>query len=112
MTTLLQAFSGAFIVIAFVTLIWPFNAPLAAGAYRIYFTARPLPFEAREFWLRSAMTSLILAVITVAFLFILYLLVEVMELKELQPELVVALLFLYLPTAIACVFWVFALDDM
>jgi hypothetical protein len=112
MSTLFQAFGGAFIVIAFATLIWPLNIPIAAGAYKVYFSAKPLPFEPKEFWIRSTVASLGLGLLTLVSFFILYMLIDVVELKDLQGEIVIALFLLYLPAAVAGVFFIFALEDM
>src|ERR1051326_1629571 len=112
MSSLFQAFAAALVVIAFATLIWPLNVPIAAGAYRVYHQGKPPPFEPQEFWVRSTLTALGLALLTVVFLFVLYLLVDVWELKDVQGPIEVALFLLYLPAGIAFVFWMYAMDDM
>ncbi len=112
MNTLFQAVAAAFMAISFATLIWPLNVPVAAGAYKIYHGGKPPPFEPKEFWVRSALTALGLAVLTAVFLFVLYLLVGEFELKEVQGEIEVSLFVIYLPAGIVYVFWMYALEDM
>src|SRR5947208_724571 len=104
MTSLFQAFAAAFVVIAFVTLIWPLNVPIVAGAYRVYHQGKAPAFEQGEFWVRSTLAALGLAVLTVVFLFIQYILVEGFEFKEVQGPIVVALFMLYLPIGAFYVF--------
>jgi hypothetical protein len=98
------------LVIHGVALLWPVNTLLMALAYKVQNGQAPLGMEAREFWSRSAFAALALAVLSLLLVGAAYLLVGAAELPGGPIHLI--LLLLYLPAAVALVFWLFALDDV
>ena len=97
-------------IISVVTLLWPFNIPLAALAYKVRRGYQPIPLERGSFWWRSTFAALGLGGMSLIMLGLLYALVEGAEFKPEQVQIV--LLMLYLPAAVWFVFWIFALEDM
>lgn len=93
-----------------VTLLWPVNTGLMALAYKVQNGPAPVAYEGNEFWTRSAFASLALAVLSLITAGLAYLLVGGAELPAGPVHLV--LLLIYLPSAVALVFWFFALDDV
>ena len=93
-----------------VALLWPVNTVLMALAFKVQNGPAPLPFEPQEFWTRSAFAALGLAVLSLVLIGAAYLLVGSAELPGGPVHLI--LLLVYLPAAVALVFWLFALDDV
>jgi hypothetical protein len=108
--TLYGFFSWSLAVITVVTLLWPLNVPLLALAYKVRQGGQKIDMEPREFWTRSLAAALGLAVLTLILLGVAYLLVVGAELPAGQIHLV--LFMLYVPAAVAYVFWMYALEDL
>jgi hypothetical protein len=107
---ILAFLAWSLVLIHGVALIWPINTLLMALAFKVQNGPAPVPFEARELWIRSTFAALGLAVLSLAFVGLAYLLVGHWELPGGPVHLV--LLLVYLPAAVAHVFWMFALDDV
>jgi hypothetical protein len=102
--------SWCLVAITVVTLMWPLNVPLAALAYKVRLGYRPIPLERNALWLRATFAALGLCGMTLVLLGLNYALVAGAELKPEQVQIV--LLMLYLPAAVAYLFWIFAMEDM
>jgi hypothetical protein len=99
------------LAIAVVTVIWPLNIPLVALAYKARQGNKPIDMESGEFWLRSSFAALGLTVFTGIAIGLDYLLVVWAEMSAIAGGLRLVLLMLYVPTAAAYLFWMFALED-
>src|SRR5437016_6273467 len=69
-------FWGAMAWIATVAILWPINVPLIALAYKIQNGARPLSIDRDELWYRSLFGAGVLALLTLAFIFVDYAIIE------------------------------------
>ena len=107
---ILAFLAWALVTIYGVTLLWPVNAGLMALAYKVQNGPAPVAYEGNEFWVRSTFAALALAVLSLVMLGLAYLLVGSAGLPAGPVHLI--LLLLYLPAAVALVFWLFALDDV
>ena len=95
---------------ATVAVLWPFNIPLAALAYKIRLGANKNPLKPKEFWGRSTLVSFIVAVITIVALVVDNFLTDGTDFPAGPIHLVVFMA--YVPTAMWAIFWFFALDDL
>jgi hypothetical protein len=95
---------------ATVACLWPLNAPLLALAFKIQQGPKPIDMENSEYWFRSFVGSLALAVTTAAFVFIDYLIADGAELPAGPTHLVVVAA--YVPVAVWIVAYFFAMDDL
>jgi hypothetical protein len=103
-------FSWSLVVIVLVTLAWPVNILFLALAYKIALGGQKIDMEPREFWTRSAVAALGMALLSLVLLGLVYYLVG---LTELQAGIVHLVLFMaYLPAAVWFVFWMYALEDL
>jgi len=91
-------------------IFWPVNLLFMALAFRIRHGARPLDMETSELWWRSAFSSLGLAILSIPFIGLNYVLVRLMEMP--QGPVQTLLLLGYIPSAIAFIWWSFALEDL
>jgi hypothetical protein len=73
---LYKFFWGALAWIATIAVLWPINVPLLALAYKIQNGAKPLPIERAELWYRSAFGAGILALVTLGFVLLDYLIID------------------------------------
>ena len=95
---------------ATVALIWPFNIPLAALAYKIRLGANKVPFKPREYWVRSGIAAGVVAIITLVALAIDYILTDGTDYPAGPIHLVVFMA--YVPAAMYALFHYFALEDL
>jgi hypothetical protein len=93
-----------------VAVLWPVNTAFMALAFKVQHGPDPLPLEGREFWTRATFAALGVAVLSLLLIGLAYLLVGVVELPGGPVHLL--LLLIYVPVAVAGVFWLFALDDV
>lgn len=98
------------VVFLAVTLYFPLNVPVAALAYKIRNGPKPIPLEPAPFWVRSTFVALGLALLSLAFLVLEYVLATLADFPAGIVHLVLSML--YLPAAVWYVFWVFALDEI
>jgi hypothetical protein len=73
---LYKFFWGALAWVATFAILWPINVPLLALAYKIQNGAKPLPIDKVELWYRSLVGAAILALMTVGFIFLDYLIID------------------------------------
>ena len=73
---LYKFFWGALAWMATVAALFPANIPLLALAYKIQNGAKPLPIERDELWYRSAWGAFMLALATLAFVFVNYVILD------------------------------------
>ncbi len=73
---LYKFFWGALGWIATVACLWPLNIPLIALAYKIQNGPKPIEIEREELWYRSAFGAGMLALMTAAFIFLDYVLID------------------------------------
>jgi hypothetical protein len=107
---ILAFLAWSLVLIHGVAVLWPLNVAFMALAFKVQNGPAPLPLEGGEFWTRSTFAALGLAVLSLILIGLAYLFVGTLELPGGPVHLV--LLLLYLPLAVACVFWLFALDDV
>jgi hypothetical protein len=106
------------VLIFAVTILWPINIPLLVLAFRVRLGTGKLPYdEPRELWWRSALGATGLFGLTLVALLLLFLVNwGVFEVsKESVTErgaVYLTLLLLYLPAAVAFLFWSFAFEDL
>jgi len=93
-----------------VAALWPLNIPLAVLAYRIHRGQRPIDMEPKELWIRATFASLGVALLTLAMVFVDYLLAFGADFPAGPIHLAVFLG--YVPIAIWIFFVFFALDDL
>ncbi len=103
-------FSWSLVTILAVTLLWPWNIPLVALAYKIRHGYQAIPFEPRAFWLRSTFAALGLGGLSLVLLGLAYGLIDGVELPAGPVQLV--LFMAYVPAGVWFLFWIFALEDM
>jgi hypothetical protein len=108
--TVYALFSWALVTILAVTLLWPLNVPAAALAYKVRQGDRPVPFEPRAFWMRSAFAALGLAVLSLVALGLAYVLIQSAEFPAGPVHLVLVLA--YVPLGVWYMFLMFAMDDL
>jgi hypothetical protein len=91
------------------TILWPINVPVAALAYKARHGPTPVPLETRDFWIRSTLAALGLALGSLVLVGLDRLLVA----GEFPAGIVHLVLFIgYAALAVWFVFWVFALEDL
>ena len=93
-----------------VAALWPLNIPLAVLAYRIHRGQRPIDMEPKELWIRATFASLCVALLTLAMVFVDYLLAFGADFPSGPIHLAVYLG--YVPIAMWIFFVFFALDDL
>lgn len=76
---LFSFFRGLFAWMATIGILWPLNIPLAALAYKIRNGPKELDIESDELWTRSTFASLVMALVTVAFVWLDWYIVDSME---------------------------------
>lgn len=101
-----------YLLVLLMTALWPFNVPLLALAYKISLGKEKMPFETGELWWRTFLAGLGLAVLSVIFYFIGYLVVVGAELAEYRSAVCLILLLGYIPAAVGFLFWAYAYDDL
>lgn len=107
---ILAFLAWSLVIIHGVALFFPVNAALMALAFKVQGGPAPIPYETKEFWVRSAGAALALAVLSAVMIGLAYLLVGNAELPAGPVHLL--LLLVYVPLAVFLVFWLFALDDV
>jgi hypothetical protein len=108
---LYQFFCGALAWIATVAVLWPVNIPLIALAYKIQKGGRPLgEEEEEEFWSRCMWAAGLLAVLTIAFVFLDYFIINVTDFPPGPIHLVV--LMGYIPAAAFVTLYAFGYADL
>jgi hypothetical protein len=93
-----------------VALLWPINLLFMALAFKIRHGIRPVDMETSELWWRSTFASLGLAILSLIFVGLNYVLVPVVEMP--QGPIQTILLLAYVPAAITFIWWSFALEDL
>jgi hypothetical protein len=93
-----------------VALLWPVNLLFMALAFKVRHGTRRMDMEPAELWWRSTLASLGLAIISLIFVGLNYVLVWVIEMP--QGPMQTILLLCYLPAAIAFIWWSLALEDL
>jgi hypothetical protein len=100
---------GTLAWIATIACLWPVNAPLLALAFKVQNGPKPIDMENDEYWMRAFAGSFVLALVTAAFVFIDFLLVEA-ELPAGPTHLVVFVG--YVPAAVWVLALFFAMEDL
>ena len=95
---------------ATVAILWPFNIPLAALAYKIRLGANKNPLKTKEYWVRSGAASFAVACITVMALALDFFLADGTDFPAGPIHLVVFMA--YVPAAMWAIFVLFALEDL
>ena len=95
---------------ATVALLWPFNIPMAALAYKIRLGPNKNPLKPKEYWVRSGAVATVVAAITLVALVLDYVLAEEMDFPAGPVHLVVFMA--YVPAAVWAIFVFFALEDL
>lgn len=94
---------------ATIALLWPLNAPMMGLAIKVLFGQREIDMEDFEFWTRSTLAALVVAIATAAMLVVDYVLAVT---AELPPGLVhMVVLFAYLGGAVYLIYLFFNLED-
>jgi hypothetical protein len=104
--------SWVLVVVAAVTVLWPLNVPLLAVACKLRVAWGKLDYEPGEFWWRCIFGSLGLAAMTLVMLGLAYLIIVGAELPQSRGVVHLVLILIYLPAAVAFLFWVLALEDL
>lgn len=107
---ILAFLAWAFVLVHAVALAWPVNIGFMALAFKVQNGPAPLPMESNEFLWRSAFAALGQAALSLVTVGIAYFLVGKAELPGGPVHLV--LLLVYVPIAVAYLFWMYALDDV
>ena len=95
---------------ATVAILRPFNILLAALAYKIRLGPNKNPLKPKEFWGRSALVSLVVALITLVAIVLDNFLTDGTDFPAGPIHLVVFMA--YVPAAMWAIFWFFALEDL
>ena len=95
---------------ATVAILWPINIPMAALAYKIRLGPNKNPLKPNEFWGRSALVSLVVALITLVAIVLDNFLTDGTDFPAGPIHLVVFMA--YVPAAMWAIFWFFALEDL
>lgn len=99
-------------IVFLVCALWPLNAAMLALAVKIRAGTNPLDYEdSREYWWRSILGSLGVAVIAWVLLAVMYFLIVLQELTAAAGVIQMSLLLLLIPAAIGFIFWALALED-
>jgi hypothetical protein len=107
---LYKFFWGALAWIATVAVLWPVNVPLLALAYKVQNGAKPLSIEQDELWYRSLVGAGMLALLTVALLFLDYLFVDLTDFPSGPTHLVIFMA--YVPAAAYLLVISFAFSEL
>jgi hypothetical protein len=100
---------GTFAWTATIALLWPFNIPLAALAYKIRNGPNKNPLKPKEYWVRSGAAAFAVAIITLVALGLDYFLAE----SDFPPGPIHLVVFMaYVPAAMYALFVFFALEDL
>lgn len=92
------------------TLLWPLNIPVMALAFKARLGQQKVPFDPLEYWIRSAVASLGIALLGWVLVLVFYILVAWAGIPEMFSLMIVAIV--YLPVAIAFLFWMMAFDEI
>jgi hypothetical protein len=92
------------------SIAWPLNVPLMALAYKVRNGQQPIPFEPKEYWLRSTFAALGLAVLGWIFLPLYLVLFSLAGVPELIGVIVLSIV--YLPLALVFLHWMMAFDEL
>jgi hypothetical protein len=92
-----------------VLVLWPVNIPLLAFCYKVQQAPRPITMETNEFWTRSTVGALLLAVAALATGVLDYLLVVQAEIPAGPVHLVLFIAFL--AGGAWLLFWMYAMED-
>ena len=107
---LYKFFWGALAWIATVAVLWPINVPLLALAYKIQNGAKPLPIGQDELWYRSLVGAGLLAMVTVGFVFLDYVF---LDLTDFPPGPIHLVIFMaYVPAGAYVMLEAFALSEL
>lgn len=93
---------------ATIACLWPVNAPLMALAFKIQYGPKTIDMENDEYWTRSFVTSLVLGLVTAAFIFFDFLIAS--EFPAGPTHLIVFVA--YVPVAAWILTQFFAQDDL
>lgn len=95
---------------ATIACLWPLNIPWLAFAFKIQQGAKPIDMESDEYWTRSSVASLVLGVVSAAFIFVDYMLADW---ADLPPGIIHLIVYIgYVPTAVWILTLFFAQDDL
>lgn len=109
----LFGFAGwVLLTVLVVTAVWPLNVPLLVLAYRVSLGGQKPSFESGEIWWRSFLGALGLAGMSLLCWFVALVLMVGAELTDYRGAIHLVLLLVYMPSAIAFLFWSFAYDDL
>ena len=103
-------FRGTLAWSATIACLWPVNAPWLAFAFKIQHGSKPIDMENDEYWTRSFVTSLVLGLVTAAFVFVDYMLADWADLPAGVIHMIVYAG--YLPFAVWILTLFFAMDDL
>jgi hypothetical protein len=105
----------AMVVVLTITLLWPLNIPLMWAACKVQAGGGKLPFDETDDakpWFRFTFGTLGLAVLSLLTAALAYGLIEGAEMQSSRGTIWMVLLLLYLPVAVAYLFWILALEDL
>ena len=95
---------------ATIACLWPINAPLLAFAFKVQQGAKPIDMENDEYWTRSFVGSLVLGLVTAAFIFVDYMLTDW---ADFPPGPIHVIVYIgYVPVAVWILTVFFAMDDL
>ena len=103
-------FRGTLAWSATIACLWPVNAFLLAFALKIQHGAKPIDMENDEYWTRSFVTSLVLGLVTAAFIFVDHMLADWADLPAGAIHMIVYAG--YVPCAVWILTLFFAMDDL
>jgi hypothetical protein len=95
---------------ATIACLWPINAPLLAFAFKVQQGAKPIDMENDEYWTRSFVASLVLGLVTAAFIFVDYMLADWADFPPGPIHVIVYVA--YVPVAVWILTVFFAMDDL
>jgi hypothetical protein len=93
-----------------VALLWPINLLFMALALKVRYGTKPINMEPGELWWRCAFASLGLAILSIIFVGLNYVLVPLVEMP--QGPIQTLLLLGYIPSAITFIWWSLGLEDL
>src|SRR5262249_25048391 len=107
-----RIFAGALWILLVVTVVWPLNLPWLALAYKVRHGHKPIPMEPVEFWVRTTLASLALALLALLAFGVRAVALNVMELREIEGLVYTVLFLVCVPAGVLLVAWLYAFDDL
>jgi hypothetical protein len=97
---------------ATIACLWPLNAPMLAFAFKVQQGAKPIDMENDEYWTRSTVGSLVIALVTAAAIFVDYMLAHPDWVGLPAGPVHLTIYVAYVPLVVWLLALFFAIDDL